>query len=149
MFLLSFIPDSFLIWAINTILLIGLAGTFSSYFIRFIPPLYPYAGLVKTLGIILLVAGVWFRGGYDVEMEWRDRVKEVEAKVAAAEAESKKANTVLQKVYVDKIKLVKDLQVVIQERIVEKEKIIDAECKVAPEAIDILNEAAKNPGASK
>ena len=149
MFLLSFIPDSFLIWAINTILLIGLVGTFSSYFIRFIPPLYPYAGLVKTLGIILLVAGVWFRGGYDVEMEWRDRVKEVEAKVAAAEAESKKANVVLQKVYVDKIKLVKDLQVVIQERIVEKEKIIDAECKVAPEAIDILNEAAKNPGASK
>lgn len=149
MFLLSFIPDSFLIWAINTILLIGLAGTFSSYFIRFIPPLYPYAGLVKTLGIILLVAGVWFRGGYDVEMEWRERVKEVEAKVAAAEAESKKANVVLQKVYVDKIKLVKDLQVVIQERIVEKEKIIDAECKVAPEAIDILNEAAKNPGASK
>jgi hypothetical protein len=127
----------------------GLFGTLSSYFIRFIPPLYPYAGLVKTLGIVLLVLGVWFRGGYDVEMEWRDRVKEVEAKVAAAEAESKKVNTVLQKVYVDKIKLVKDLQVVIQERIVEKEKIIDAECKVAPEALDILNEAAKNPGTSK
>jgi hypothetical protein len=127
----------------------GLFGTLSSYFIRFIPPLYPYAGLVKTLGIVLLVAGVWFRGGYDVEMEWRDRVKEVEAKVAAAEAESKKVNTVIQKVYVDKIKLVKDLQIVIQERIVEKEKIIDAECKVAPEALDILNEAAKNPGTSK
>ena len=149
MFLLSFIPDSFLIWAINAILLMGLFGTLSSYFIRFIPPLYPYAGLVKTLGIVLLVAGVWFRGGYDVEMEWRDRVKEVEAKVAAAEAESKKVNTVIQKVYVDKIKLVKDLQIVIQERIVEKEKIIDAECKVAPEALDILNEAAKNPGTSK
>jgi hypothetical protein len=149
MFLLSFIPDSFLIWAINAILLMGLVGTLSSYFIRFIPPLYPYAGLVKTLGIVLLVLGVWFRGGYDVEMEWRDRVKEVEAKVAAAEAESKKVNTVLQKVYVDKIKIVKDVQVVIQERIVEKEKIIDAECKVAPEALDILNEAAKNPGASK
>ena len=149
MFLLNFIPDSFLIWAINAILLMGLFGTLSSYFIRFIPPLYPYAGLVKTLGIVLLVLGVWFRGGYDVEMEWRDRVKEVEAKVAAAEAESKKVNTVLQKVYVDKIKLVKDLQVVIQERIVEKEKIIDAECKVAPEALDILNEAAKNPGTSK
>lgn len=149
MFLLNFIPDSFLIWAINAILLMGLVGTLSSYFIRFIPPLYPYAGLVKTLGIVLLVLGVWFRGGYDVEMEWRDRVKEVEAKVAAAEAESKKVNTVLQKVYVEKIKLVKDLQVVIQERIVEKEKIIDAECKVAPEALDILNEAAKNPGTSK
>jgi len=149
MFLLNFIPDSFLIWAINAILLMGLFGTLSSYFIRFIPPLYPYAGLVKTLGIVLLVLGVWFRGGYDVEMEWRDRVKEVEAKVAAAEAKSKDANIVIQKVYVDKIKVITDTKIVIQKEIVEKEKIIDAQCKVAPEALDILNEAAKNPGTSK
>ena len=149
MFLLNFIPDSFLIWVVNSILLVGLLGTFSSYFIRFIPPLFPYAGLVKTLGIILLVAGVYFKGGYGVEMEWRTKVAEVEAKVAAAEAKSKQANTVIQKVYVDKVKIVTDTKIVIQKEIVEKEKIIDAECKVAPEAITILNEAAKTPGASK
>ena len=149
MFLLSFLPDSFLLWVINTILLVGLVGTLSSYFIRFIPPLIPYAGLVKTIGIVLLVAGVYFRGGYGVEMEWRARVAEVEAKVAAAEAKSKEVNTVIQKVYVDKVKIVTDTKIVIQEKIVEKEKIIDAECKVAPEAISILNEAAKTPGASK
>jgi len=148
-FLLNFIPDSFLIWVVNSILLVGLLGTFSSYFIRFIPPLFPYAGLVKTLGIILLVAGVYFKGGYGVEMEWRTKVAEVEAKVAAAEAKSKQANTVIQKVYVDKVKIVTDTKIVIQKEIVEKEKIIDAECKVAPEAITILNEAAKTPGASK
>jgi hypothetical protein len=129
--------------------LVGLLGTFSSYFIRFIPPLFPYAGLVKTLGIVLLVAGVYFKGGYGVEMEWRNKVAEVEAKVAAAEAKSKQANTVIQKVYVDKVKIVTDTKIVIQKEIVEKEKIIDAECKVAPEAITILNEAAKTPGASK
>ena len=149
MFLLSFLPDSFLLWVINLILLVGLAGTLSSYFIRFIPPLFPYAGLIKTIGIVLLVVGVYFRGGYGVEMEWRAKVAEVEAKVAAAEAKSKEVNTVIQKVYVDKIKLVTDTKIVIQEKIVEKEKIIDAECKVAPEAITILNEAAKTPGASK
>jgi len=148
-FLLNFIPDSFLIWVVNSILLVGLLGTFSSYFIRFIPPLFPYAGLVKTLGIILLVAGVYFKGGYGVEMEWRNKVAEVEAKVAAAEAKSKQVNTVIQKVYVDKVKIVTDTKIVIQKEIVEKEKIIDAECKVAPEAITILNEAAKTPGASK
>ena len=149
MFLLNFIPDSFLIWVVNSILLVGLLGTLSSYFIRFIPPLFPYAGLVKTLGIVLLVAGVYFKGGYGVEMEWRNKVAEVEAKVAAAEAKSKEVNTVIQKVYVDKVKIVTDTKIVIQKEIVEKEKIIDAECKVAPEAITILNEAAKNPGASK
>jgi len=148
-FLLSFLPDSFLLWVINTILLVGLVGTLSSYFIRFIPPLFPYAGLIKTIGIVLLVAGVYFRGGYGVEMEWRARVAEVEAKVAAAEVKSKEVNTVIQKVYVDKVKIVTDTKIVIQEKIVEKEKIIDAECKVAPEAISILNEAAKTPGASK
>lgn len=149
MFLLNFIPDSFLIWVVNSILLVGLLGTLSSYFIRFIPPLFPYAGLVKTLGIVLLVAGVYFKGGYGVEMEWRNKVAEVEAKVAAAEAKSKEVNTVIQKVYVDKVKIVTDTKIVIQKEIVEKEKIIDAECKVAPDAITILNEAAKNPGASK
>ena len=35
------------------------------------------------------------------------------------------------------------------EAVTEKEKIIDAECKVAPEAIDILNEASKKPKVKK
>jgi len=37
----------------------------------------------------------------------------------------------------------------VQEKIVEKEKIIDAECKVPKEALDILNDAAKSPGGKK
>lgn len=151
MWMLSLIPDSVLIWFINIILLAGLVGTLSSYFIRFIPPLIPYAGLVKTLGIVLLVAGVWFRGGYDVEMEWREKVREAEAKVKVAEEKSKETNTVIQKVYIDRVKTVKDTQYVIQERIKEVEKIIDKECKVVPEAVDIHNAAAKNrkPGDNK
>jgi len=148
-FLLNFIPDSFLIWVVNTILFVGFVGTLSSYFIRFIPPLIPYAGLVKTLGIILLVAGVYYKGGYGVEMEWRNKIAQAEAKVAAAEAKSKEVNTVIQKVYVDKVKIITDTKIVIQKEIVEKEKIIDSECKVVPEAITILNAAAKTPGASK
>jgi len=148
-FLLSFLPDAFLLFIINTILVVGLLGALSSYFIRFIPPLIPYAEAVKIAGIILLVLGVYLKGGYSVEIEWRAKVKEVEAKVAVVEQKSVEANVIIKKVYVDKIKIVKDVQVVIQEKIVEKEKIIDAECKVAPEAVDLLNEAAKNPGASK
>lgn len=151
MWMLSLIPDSVLIWFINIILVAGLIGTLSSYFIRFIPPLIPYAGIVKALGIVLLVAGVWFRGGYDVEMEWREKVKEAEARIAVAEAKSKETNTVIQKVYVDKVKTIKDTQYVIQERIKEVEKIIDKDCRVAPEAVDIHNDAAKNrkPGDNK
>lgn len=149
MWVLHFLPDWFLLWFINLILIVGLLGTFSSYFIRYIPPLILYANAVKIGGILLLVLGVYFKGGYSVEVEWRERVKEVEAKVAVVEQKSQAANVVIQKVYVDKVKVVHDTKVVIQEKIIEKEKIIDAECKVAPEALDILNQAAKNPGASK
>lgn len=145
MFLLSFLPDSFLIWVVNTILLAGLLGTFSSYFIRFIPPLIPYAGLVKTLGIILLVAGVYLRGGYGVEMEWRKKVADLEAKIAISEQQSKEANVKIETVVKEKIKVVKEVQVVIQERIKEVEKRIDAQCVVDPEVITILNDAAKKP----
>lgn len=149
MFLLSFLPDAFLLFIINTILVVGLLGALSSYFIRFIPTLIPYSEAVKIAGIVLLVLGVYLKGGYSVEMEWREKVAKVEEKVAVVEEKSQEANVVVQKVYVDKIKVVKDTKIVVQEKIVEVEKIIDAECKVAPEALDLLNQAAKNPGASK
>lgn len=144
MWFLSFIPDSLLLWIINLVLITGLLGTFSSYFIRFIPPLLPYASIVKTVGIVLLVAGVWLRGGYDVEMAWRNKVAELEAKVAEAQVKSDKANDELDKALKEKVKVVKEVQVVIQERIRTVEKKIDLECKVAPEAISILNDSALN-----
>jgi hypothetical protein len=149
MFLLSFLPDAFLLFIINSILIVGLLGALSSYFIRFIPTLIPYAEAVKIAGVVLLVIGVYLRGGYSVEMEWRAKVTKVEQKVAIVEKKSDEANIVVQKVFVDKVKVVHDTKVVVQEKIVEVEKIIDSECKVVPDAIDILNQAAKNPGASK
>ena len=151
MWLLSFLPDSFLLWIINIILLAGLVGTLSSFFIKFIPPLMPYASGIKIIGIILLVEGVWFRGGYDVEMEWRKRVADLEAKIAIAEEKSKDTNTKIQTKIVEKVKVVKENTVVYRDRIKEVEKIIDKDCKVAPEAIDIHNAAAKNasPGDNK
>jgi hypothetical protein len=144
MWLLSFLPDSFLLWIINIILLAGMIGTLSSFFIKFIPPLMPYASGIKIIGIVLLVVGVWFRGGYDVEMEWRKRVADLEAKIAIAEEKSKDTNTKIQTKIVEKVKVVKENTVVYRDRIKEVEKLIDKDCKVAPEAIDIHNAAAKN-----
>ena len=146
MWMLSFIPDAFLAWVVNTVLIVGAVGFAASFFfgfvLRYLPSLAPYRMIIQVASIILLVAGVYLKGGYSVEMEWRDRVKEMEAKVAASEAKSKEQNIVIQKVYVDKIKTVKETQVVVQEKIKEVEKIIDADCKVDKQAIQILNEAA-------
>jgi hypothetical protein len=139
----SLIPDAVLNWVYWFIIALGITGMFAGWFSKFIPVYGRYIGFIKPVGIALVILGVWLRGGYDTEMAWRDKVKEVEAKVAAAESKSKETNTVIQKVYVDRVKKVKELQVVYKERIKEIEKRIDAECKVAPEAISILNDAAK------
>ena len=143
MWMLSFVPDSVLLWIINIILLAGLLGTLSSYFIRFIPPLIPYAGMVKILGIVLLVAGVWFRGGYDVEASWREKVRIAEEKARVAEQQAVEANSRINTKIVEKSKVVRENTVESRDRIKEVEKIIDKECKVVPEAIDIHNAAAK------
>jgi len=146
MWMLSFIPDALLIWAINAVLLIGIAGTAVSIMfklaIRYFPWIIPYRLLLQVVSVILLVLGVYLKGGYAVEAEWRARVAELEAKVAVAEQKSKEANTQIQTVYVDRVKVVKEQQIVIQEKLKTVEVKIDANCKVVPEAISILNEAA-------
>ena len=141
--MISLIPDSVLIWIINIMILAGITGIVAGWLGRWIPFYGTYAKLLKPLGIVLLVFGIYCRGGYDTEMAWRDKVTKLEDQVKESEAKSKETNTVIQKVYVDRVKKVKEVQVVIRERIKEVEKRIDAECKVAPEAVSILNDAAK------
>lgn len=146
MWMLSWIPDSFLIWVINLVLLAGVIGTTASVLfklvIRYFPWFIPYRLILQLVSVILLIIGVYLRGGYSVEADWRARVAELEAKVAASEKQSKEANVQIQKVYVDRVKVVKEKQIVIQEKLKTVEVKIDANCKVVPEAISILNEAA-------
>lgn len=144
--MLSFLPDAFLVWIINIVLLAGIVGTTVSILfkvaIRWIPWIIPYRTLLQVVSIVLLLAGVYFKGGLAIEQEWRARVKDLEAKVAISEEQAKAANTKIEKVYIDRVKVVKDTQVVIQEKLKTVEVKIDSQCKVVPEAINILNDAA-------
>jgi uncharacterized membrane protein YraQ (UPF0718 family) len=154
--MLSFVPDSLLFYIVNAILIAGAIGTFFTFFIlhrvvRWFPAIAPYHLILQIISIILLVAGVYLKGGYGVEMEWREKLRVAEERARAAEEQAKVVNEKVVTVYKDKIKVVTDTKFVIQEKIKEVEKIIDKECKVAPEAVDIHNAAAKNrkPGESK
>jgi len=143
MWMLSFVPDALLYTVVIGILFTGIALYIISFVTRFIPPLIPYSGIARILGTILTVVGIYFFGSYSTEIEWRARVAELEEQVKVSEAKSKEINIQIQKVYVDRVKVVKQTQIVIQEKIKEVEIKIDSECsKVAPEAVDILNEAA-------
>ena len=97
---------------------------------------------MQLVGTLLAICGVYFYGGYSTEMEWRAKVEEAQAKVVKAEAESKEANEKIKTVYVDRVKVVKEKQVVIEKQIVEVAAKMDAKCVVIPEALNILNDAA-------
>jgi len=147
MFLLSFIPDALMLWIVNTILLAGIAGSvvsfFFGFFARWMPWIIPYRMLLQIISLVLLIAGVYFKGGVSDEMKWRARVAELEAKVAKAEIESKNVNEKIVTVYKDKVKVVTKHQVVVQEKIKEVQVVIDAQCKITNETLDILNNSAK------
>ena len=149
MWMLSFVPDSFLLYIVNAILIAGAIGTFLTFFIlhrvvRWFPAIAPYHLILQIISIVMLIGGVYLKGGYGVEIEWREKLRVAEERAKAAEAQAKVVNEVVVTKYRDRVKTVKEQVVVYQDKIKEVEKIINQECKVAPEVIDIHNAAAKN-----
>ena len=90
MWLLNWLPD----WIFYAVGLVGLVGLFSTYLLRFIPipAIYMYKTPIQLVSIVLIGFATYMSGGIANEAKWNARVKEVEAKVAAAEVESAKQN---------------------------------------------------------
>jgi hypothetical protein len=93
MWILHFLPDSFILWFCNCLLFAGIVAVAAGFVAHRIPVLWQYQLGFKLAGIALLVLGVYFRGGLAVEQEWRERVAAVEAQLKVAEAKSAEANT--------------------------------------------------------
>lgn len=145
MWLLHLLPDAFLIWIINLLLTGGLIGIVVGFFGSKIPFVSTYARMIQIVSIIIFCIGLYWKGGYSVEQDWRERVAEMEAKIKVSEEKSKEINTVIQTKYKDRVKKITETREVIVEKIKINEKIIDAKCEIDPMVISILNEAAKKP----
>lgn len=141
----SLIPDSIFVWVYYILLTLGVGFYVLSKLVTWLPMISQYKLPAELVGIVLLVTGVFLYGGYGTEMMWRERVAEMEAKVKQAEEQSQKVTIKVQEKVIYKTKIVKQQEVVYIDRIKEVAAKIDAECKVAPEALDILNKAAENP----
>lgn len=147
MWLLHFLPDSLLLWAVNATVILGIVLTLAAFFMptRWNPALEVYRLPAQIIGVLILVLGIYWKGGYGVEMEWRGKIAELEQKVKVAEQKAAAANKKIKTRVVTKIKRVKEKQKEIQTVIKEKEKIINKDCRVPREAIEILNKAAEPP----
>ena len=145
MWMMHLLPESFLIFIINALLVAGLIGMVIGFIGGKIPFVGTYATIIKIVSIVLFCIGLYWKGGYSVEEDWRQRVADMEEKVRLAEEKSKEVNTVIETKYKDRVKKVTETRNIIVEKIKINEKIIDAKCELDPVVISILNEAAKKP----
>jgi hypothetical protein len=151
MWILHFLPDALILWICNIVLFVGIALTAAAFFIRRIPVINQYRTPAQVLGIALLVLGVYWRGGYAVEQEWRERVAEVEAKVAAAEAQSKEENTKIVTKVVTKTQVIRTrgetiTKYIDREIVKYDEKFAKGGmCEIPQEFIQAHNSAAEAP----
>ena len=132
-------------------LLAGILLTAAAFFIRRIPVINQYRTPAQVLGIALLVIGVYWRGGYAIEMEWRERVAEAEARVAAAEAQSKEENVKIVTKVVTKIQVVRtrgeDIVKYVDREIIKYDTKFapGGQCEIPKEFIKAINDAAEAP----
>ncbi len=147
--MISLIPDAVLNWTYWAIIVAGLTGVLAGWLGRWIPFYGNYVKVLQPVGIVLLVLGVWLRGGNDTEMAWRDKVAKLEEQVKIAEQKSQETNTVIQEKVVEKTKVIKGkteyITQYLDREVVKKEEIIKyiEMCPVPKEIIDLHNQAAE------
>lgn len=148
--MLSLIPAEILSLIYWIIIAVGITGIAAGWLGRWIPFYGKYVQLLKPIGVLLVVLGVWLRGGYDVEMAWRAKVKDMENKVAIAEEQAKTATAKVETKVVTQTKIVREKGETIV-RYVDKVVTQDKEvikfvehCPIPPAVVNTINAAAKN-----
>jgi hypothetical protein len=106
MWILEWLPN----WIFYAILLIGLLGYVATYLLRFIPlpVLYMYKTPIQVVSIFFIVIGVYMSGSITNNEAWEAKVRQVEAKLAEAEARGA----------IETVKIVE--KIVVQEKIVRE-----------------------------
>ena len=133
MWILHFLPDSVILWFCNILLLTGIVLTVAGFFAQRIPLVSQYQLPFRILGIALLAVGVYFRGGYAVESEWRERVAQVEAKLAVAAEQSSQLNTQLNTASQQKIKTIRGRTQIVRQYI--DREVVKYDTKFAPGSV--------------
>ena len=145
MWILHFLPDTVILWFCNILLLAGIVLTIAGFFAHRIPLVWQYQLPFKVLGIALLVLGVYFRGGYAVEQQWRERVAEVEAQLKEAQAQSVAANTQIEAKTQQQVARVRQRTTYIKQYVDREVVRYNDQCQIPQPFIRAHNDAAEAP----
>jgi hypothetical protein len=139
MWIVQHLPD----WVFHTLFFLSLTATLLGFFLGQVKYIKQYTLLLKLSGIIGLVLAILLEGAMLDNKIWQERVKEVEAKLAKAEEESKKTNQQLAKVSAKKVEKQKQKTIVVKQYITREVTKYDNTCVIPKEFVKAVNDAAE------
>ena len=147
MWILSWLPN----WIFYAIFFAGLLGLLATYVMKFIPFVYVYRTPIQAVSVLAIVIGTYMSGAISNEESWQAKVKEMEAKVAAAEIESQKENVKIVEKIVKKTEYItrrgQDIIQYVDREVVKYDTKFapSGVCELPNEFIKAINNAAEAP----
>ena len=137
MWILQFLPN----WIFYVLCFAGIAAFLVTKFVKILPN----AQLIQAASIAVVAVSIYMIGAISNNDAWLARVKEMETKVAEAEAKSATANTDIVEKTVIKTQVIKERgQDII--KYVDREVVkYDTTCSVPKEFVAAHNKAAEAP----
>ena len=146
MWLLDFMPN----WIFHAILLAGSLGLIASFILNFIPTFKLYHLPIQVISVLLIALGVWFQGAMSNQAEWEAKVKDLEVKIAEAQAQSQEENIKIVTKTVKQIQIVRekgqDIITYVDKEVVKDQEVIKfvENCPIPEIIISTHNAAALN-----
>ena len=141
MWILKWLP----FWIFYATFFVGLLGFIATYLLRFvpIPALFMYKTPIQIVSAILMIVGVSMSGAISNEEAWLAKVKELEVKVAQAEAKSQEVNVQVVEKVVTKTQVVRERGKDIVQYVDREVVKYDSKCEIPKEAVTAVNQAAE------
>ena len=143
---MNFMPD----WIFHAILLAGSLGLISSFILNFVPAFKLYHLPLQVVSVLLIALGIWFEGAMSNQAEWEAKVKDLEVKVAEAQAQSQETNVKIVTKTVKQIEVVRekgqDIITYVDKEVVKDREVVKfvENCPIPEIIISTHNAAALN-----
>ena len=139
MWILQWLPD----WIFYLMFFAGLLGMIATYVMKFIPFVYVYRTPIQVASVILVAIGTYMSGAISNNDSWQAKVRELEAKVAAAQVQSAEENVKIVEKVVTKIQVIKERNNDIIQYVNKELVKYDETCTIPQPFIESVNRAAE------
>lgn len=140
MWIIKFLPE----FVIHMIFLLGIIGVIAGFVLSFIPFVGKYKLPIQIVSILILSLGLYLEGGLAEKARWEMEVKDMEVRIAKAEAEAAKVNIEIVEKVIKETQVIKEKGQKVIEYIDREVKVFDDKCSIPEVAIFAHNMAAEN-----